>query len=49
MPSAAPSLASVCTIIDLGGVLADDDRAAAGGHDVDGGLAAHAADAADNH
>ena len=36
-------------VVDLAGVLADDDGAAAGGHDVGGGLASHPAAAADDH
>jgi hypothetical protein len=36
-------------VVDLAGVLSDDDGAAAGGHDVGGGLASHPAAAADDH
>jgi hypothetical protein len=36
-------------VVDLAGGLADDDGAAAGGHDVGGGLAAHPAAAADHY
>jgi hypothetical protein len=36
-------------VVDSAGVLADDDGAAAGGHDVGGGLAPHTAAAADDH
>jgi hypothetical protein len=36
-------------VVDLVGVVADDDGAAAGGHDVGGGLAAHPAAAADHY
>jgi hypothetical protein len=36
-------------VVDLAGVLADDDGGAAGGHDVDRGLASHPAAAADDH
>ena len=36
-------------VLDPAGVLADDDGAAAGGHDVRGGLASHPAAAADDH
>jgi hypothetical protein len=35
-------------VVDLAGVLSDDDGGAAGGHDVGGGLASHPAAAADN-
>jgi len=36
-------------VVDLAGVLADDDGGAAGGHDVGGGLASHSAAAAHDH